>query len=217
MMSEERQLRLILGATTKGTLGGAVISVLAFLLCLTYAILGLGCQPVDDRGFISVDGRELIPFYWAPCGVAGLPSLEDDGLEDIPDLAAEWWNAQLDRPVWNQEEPAGCIFIDTNFIAEPSHPEYQDINTEAETARLVWDEDYNIIQCSILLNVDLAYDRETMFRAAIHALGHCLALDDDPGITETVELRSVMGSPMDPLGELTDHDRALLQAWWDER
>jgi len=43
-----------------------------------------------------------------------------------------------------------------------------------------------------------------------HELGHCLGLADDPGPPTTVDLRSVMASPLDPLGIVTDHDRALL-------
>ena len=43
-------------------------------------------------------------------------------------------------------------------------------------------------------------------------LGHCLGLDDDAGPPTTVDLRSVMGVPLDPLGRVTAQDNDLIQA-----
>ena len=187
-------------------------------MILTMACLSMmACGPVDEGWMTTPSGVELRP-QWAPYMVRGDVSLEVDHLEHLLPEVVAWWNDQVGLEVFTDYDPARPAETDV-WVQEGQLPEERnsDLWSSATTrggeaqVRTTTTEDFAWIRrCQVTLNVDLAYDEDTMRTVLRHELGHCLGLADDPGIDVTVDLRSVMGAPVDPLGELTDLDRDLL-------
>lgn len=172
------------------------------------ALLLVACEPADN-GWLAPGGEELRPVY-LPGPIVGDESLEPDGLEYLPEFAMDWWNTAVGEVIWDRSPDTGSgpplAVLTMNYVTDAGE---WDENTEAETTYLEWDEHRRISSCVVTLNVDLGYHPETMELAALHGVGHCLALADD----DSLDLRSIMNKPLDPLGELTDHDRQLLRGW----
>ena len=168
---------------------------------LAVALLLCACPPtyLDEGWHVTDDGVELRPGV-LPATIDDDETVEDETL--IPE-AALWWADQLGATVFLMASP-GDITVSVGLVPATTDGEPLGV------AVAEYDEDGTVLGCEITLSSDIAYDRPTLLQVARHELGHCLGLADDPGPPATVDLRSVMASPLDPLGTLTDHDRALL-------
>jgi hypothetical protein len=193
-----------------------VTRLLALALAVLF-LLGSDCeeQRLDDldEGFRNVGELEIHPEV-IPMAVEGDSSLDDEGLAPLVPAVVAWWNDQIgDDEDWFYEAMgAPDITVEVNYISLDSMPDdFLAIEHDVDLAEIHYSTyDGAVISCHCILNVDLAYDYDTMEQGLRHCLGHCLGLEDDPGIDVTVDLRSIMSNPLDPLGELTDHDRELL-------
>jgi len=133
----------------------------------------------------------------------------DDTL--LPEAVA-WWNDQLDFEAFEQVDHVAAIDVTIGYVPVTDwDPEYPD-QGEAGLADVTYDSSGVISHCLVTLSSDIAYHRPTLLKVLEHEMGHCLGLADDPGPPTTVDLRSVMGLPIDPLGEVTAKDYDLIHA-----
>jgi len=171
---------------------------------LVLFILLVSCTPVDNGWATPYRPSQL---SHAPYGVAGYQSMERERIDHLVPETIEWWNSQVGLEVFWHNKINPIVTIDVNRLGTVGKAQVTTDQLEGA-----------LLSCSIILDVDLAYSVRTMRLALRHELGHCLGLADDPGIDATVELRSVMGSPLDPLGVLTARDRRLiLDLYWATR
>lgn len=170
-----------------GTWGALVIAAL---------VLPLSCTPKHlDVGWLVRDRVELRPGK-VPKRVTGPTHL-------VPD-AVRWWNAQVGFEAFVSVTVDADVVV--NIVPLGAAIQLADVTT------VHYDKATGAVQsCLVELNADLAYHEATMRQALRHGLGHCLGLDDDPGIDRTVDLRSIMSDPLDPLGRLTLDDRERLR------
>jgi len=176
-----------------------------------------GCIEVGvvDNGFMMTDEGVVLSPGLLPMTVGIDSTIEDpSAVRESIDL----WNRKLETEVFVEVEDVADVLISENYIAAVMNTEDSIYNissyndspldlTETEHAP-----DGMVISCNVIINVDYAYDREYSRLGSSHGFGHCLAFADDPGINETVELRSIMANPIDPLGDVTIHDQQL---FWD--
>lgn len=191
------------------------------LLVLVFACGQDDCVQVGvvDEGFhVAEDGVELYPSV-LPAAIAIDTTMTDVTL--LPE-ALDQWNAWLSRdgvqrtvlvPAEEGETPR--VLVSVGFTGTPDWGTslYDAVNgvETADRTSIDYAEDGEVLGAEIVLSSDVEYDRPTMLMALLHSLGHApLGLEDDPGPPTTVDLRSAMAKPMDPLGELTDSDFALL-------
>jgi hypothetical protein len=168
------------------------------------ALLLAGCPgPTDwlDNGLMVRDGLELHQAA-LPVTVAVDMSVEDDTL--VPEIIA-WWNDQAGFEVFAGPVPVADILVTVGYVPG----DYED--NVAGLAEVEFAADGSITSCLVTLSSDIAYHRPTLLKDGEHELGHCVGLEDDPGPPTTVDLRSIMSDPLDPLGRLTDNDRELLE------
>jgi len=59
---------------------------------------------------------------------------------------------------------------------------------------------------TIVVSTDITWDADEVLYVLEHELGHALALADDPGPPQTVDLNSTMGSPLVRDGDITYAD-----------
>lgn len=168
-------------------------------------LLLVACDPayLDERWHVAAGGTELRP--------GALPATvdADDDCDGVVAEAVSWWAEQLGAPAFVLCDGDCDVVVALGLVPATT----EDIDTGGEPlglAEIDYASDGAVLACEVTLSSDIAYHRETLLQAARHELGHCLGLADDPGPPATVDLRSVMSSPLDPLGTLTDHDRALL-------
>jgi hypothetical protein len=202
-----RRLIKVLAAVAAVLIAGAAVSL---VLC--------GCDPSYlDEGRMVRDGFELRP--------AGLPwsvvydetVTEEIGADAVIDAVA-WWQEQAGRDgidrtwfVMGDEVPESDPWDGEILVTVAALPGSDDDDAmAAEVADLSWNDEGGIIFGTVTVNHAIAYDAPTARISLLHGFGHMMGLDDDPGPPETVDLRSIMASPMDPLGRLTDHDFELL-------
>jgi hypothetical protein len=185
------------------------------LLIAAVALLGSDCeeQRIEslDEGFRQIGDLEVHTEI-VPMGFYGDESFPENDLALLPAAVEEWWNLQMGQE-WLYDDPiTPTITAEVNYISLDEMPDnFMAIEHDVDLTAVEYSVyDGAMISCHIVLNVDLAYDLPTMEQGLRHALGHCFGLEDDPGIDVTVDLRSIMSNPLDPLGELTDHDRELL-------
>lgn len=175
---------------------------LSALLALSLLLLGSDCEEdrLDDldEGRMVRDGVELRRCAY-PVTVAADATLED--LSVLLEAAAAW-------DAW-----AG---FDTFEVVEGFAPDvtvavgFAGDGDEGDLTTVGFAEHGCITDVEVVLSSDIAYDRAVLLKTLEHSLGHSLGLENDPGPPECVDLRSIMSSPLDPLGVLTEHDRELL-------
>ena len=167
--------------------------------------LGADCPgPADlDEGFhVAADGTVLQP---------GIPATVEATADALPaaEAAVAWWNAELDCEALELVESNADILVTTGLV--PDHGDPGADGVPIGLAEVDYAEDGTVLGGTITIAYEIAYDEATAAQVATHELGHLpFGLADDPGPPETVDLRSIMASPLDPLGELTAADRARL-------
>ncbi len=177
---------------------------------LALSLLLCACQPtyLDEGWHVADDGTELRP--------GQLPATVDatDDCDDVVAEAVGWW-AEQGAAAFMLCDGDCDVTVALGYVPAST----DDLDTGGEPmglAAIDYAEDGTVLSCDVTLSADIAYHRDTLLQVARHEIGHCLGLADDPGPPATVDLRSVMSSPLDPLGTLTAHDRALLAPYIEE-
>jgi hypothetical protein len=190
---------------------------LVALVLLAATACGSDCVEVGvtDNGFhVADDGVTLHPGM-LPAAVGVDDTVDDPTL--LPEALA-WCNARLSQDAVLREATLGetpRVIVSIGFVPAPDWGEtFEDmLNGSSDPVGITYldyAEDGEVLGAEIVLSSDVAYDRDTLVKVLEHEIFHFLALSDDPGIDITVELRSIMSSPLDPLGDLTEHDYVLL-------
>jgi hypothetical protein len=201
-----------------------MVKVHAFVLSSVLALLSVGCENAEalDQGLMVREGHYGIVRLHPGClpvGVAADGSVQDElGIDFLPG-AVEWWNEQVGREVFFTATPTPLVTVTIGHIeGDLETPEdlWEGASTGDQTTVRYSLVDGEILGSEVVLSEDLAYDRETMRVAARHGLGHGgLGLADDAGPPKTVDLRSIMASPMDVLGEVTEKDLQIITTFLD--
>jgi len=166
---------------------------------LIAAVLVLSaCDPADhlEEDLVVRDGLELHATHFPL-----LATVDDTADPGWLTSTTAWWVGQSRLPVLAEDAEFEDILVSEGYMSNPNALDH---------THLEYDSEGGILRCEIVISADIAYDRETSLQVLRHALGHCFGLADDPGPPQTVDLRSIMSSPLDMLGVLTDHDRELL-------
>ena len=173
--------------------------------------LGADCPSTADLNelwLITPAGQDAQP-------QVPLPALWADETVPAGWLEGEvaWWNDRLGCEALCIDE-YGEVLVDVGYVSPYADGDLLDLDDDGETAErahVEFDADGFVVSGTITISSDIAYNESTARLALRHAIGHVpLALADDPGPPMTVDLRSTMGSPNDPLGDLLEADRAAL-------
>ena len=172
--------------------------MMRWALLLSLCCLGADCEQdrldgLDNGRMTLDDGTEMHP-YLTPWYVTWDDSIDDDFAMD----AIEWWNEQAGVEVFEVEAWSfSAISIEANLLPEDVAGVFRD-NTY---------DDGRISSGDIVISADIMYDYDYSQAALRHEMGHALGLADDP---HSIDLNSIMSSPLIVGGELTDHDRSLV-------
>lgn len=178
-------------------------------------LIGLSCSAdqrridkMDNGAAISVYGDMLepllLPYFYVTDGTTAI----DDGMN----RGAAFWNESVSStqnertvavPSYGTDGPTdGYIFVRAGYVGHFS-PDLEFL----ETARLVYDERGRIETAFVTISPTVLHNPILTRAVCVHAIGHALGLADDPGPPESVDLQSIMASPVDVLGRVTDKDR----------
>lgn len=191
--------------------------VLSLVVAVSVVLLGSDCEDQRltnlDNGLDTHNGYETEPYVLPWSVVVDSEVLDPDFGFDRSQIteAVNWWNDNIDRDgtdrTWFTEEPVtgqdGVLHVTVGFTG----------GTEEEPVGGLLEAAYSegfILYGTIIVSSDLSYDEDTVLAILKHEMGHAMGLADDPGPPETVDLNSIMGSPLVLDGELTDHDFELL-------
>lgn len=183
-------------------------------VALLFVLMGADCESQRleglDEGFhVTETGLELqpgaLPFAVAWADDAGPRVLEESAL---------WWDEQLSSEVFFYDGNAPQVTAEFGYVPAPPDDAWTgDFDLEGfplGIAYLDFDEFGAVTFCEIVVSSDIEYDGPTVAAVMRHEIGHCLGLADDPA---SVDLNSVMASPVRPAGELTPWDADRLQPY----
>ena len=172
---------------------------------LLVLFLLVACDPTYlDNGRISRDGLEL--YSAPPLGVSASPEMRPFVLQAI-----DWWADQVGTEVFFSPTPTPDVNVTVGFV--PAGDEFDIEEMTGENLGIAY-LDYSrfdglVTWCEIVISSDIAYHESTVLEVTKHELGHCLALDDDP---RSLDLNSIMSSPLVWRGEVTPRDKAIVLA-----
>jgi len=174
---------------------------------LALSLLLVACDPTYlDEGFhVTDDGVTLHPGA-LPATVTATAEAEPFARE-----AVRWWCEAVGADALVYVDGAADVSVDLGLVPAST----DDLDSGGEPlgiARVDYAADGAVLGADVTISSDIAYDEDTAEQVARHEIGgHAVfGLADDPGPPVTVDLRSIMSSPLDPLGTLTAHDLALL-------
>ena len=188
------------------------------LMILIGMIGMIGCDEYSqyieslDEGLIIRNGVEL--------HVTKLPitiSCDEDFDCQAVRNSIQWWQDEFDRhwPVWHDEREmyaitpfdAPQIFEIVDGTAMVRVEEYPLPMTKGGVSSIEYTEDGRILSTLIMMNEGV-WDRWMLN----HEIGHSFGLEDDP---KSLDLNSIMASPVIPYSNLTEHDayEALKYVW----
>ncbi len=162
---------------------------------------------LTDRGETGYPGT-LPAYVWS-----------DDSID--PNLvieATDWWNEQMgvDVLLYIDSPEDADVVVSSGLVPLDS----LDLNSEGDPvgiAHVLWAPDGQCMGGTITVSSDITYNHAFALKVTEHELGHTpLALADDPGPPVTVDLCSVMASPVDERGEVTPGDFDLLYPYLPE-
>jgi hypothetical protein len=167
-----------------------------------------------DNGQMTTD--QGVPLYPAslPWEVVGEEMENPEALSDAIEAANGWFSPVevfaggvdserfmaldlLPEPVSCEEddpgyERCGVILVSQGYVGTPDWDEGLDFNDDGGIADMRWNEDGEILYGDIILNIDYAYDYQTMRDTSLHELGHFLGFAHDG---DSLDLGSCMSSP----------------------
>lgn len=191
--------------------------VLSLLLC--------SCQCSSDEPFVQVgikdeafqitDEGMLLKIGALPFSMAPDWSVDDIAL--VPDIVGRWrgWLADVGYDAGLQVADDEMVQVTlsighvSNSGCEVAWPGERCQPTTLATSHIRYTSDGTILGGEIVLSSDYDYGtgRDLLVVAGCHEVGHVVyALADDPGPPRTVDLRSIMAKPYDPLGRPTEAD-----------
>jgi hypothetical protein len=171
------------------------------LILLTFLLLA-SCDPTYlDEGLLIRDGVDL--YAVPPLGISASPEMVPHVLR-----ATSWWNRQIGDTVFFSPTPTPDVTVSSGYV--PSE-DYDPVTASGDLDGIAYLEysrwDGLIVSCEVVISSDILYAREA-HEATKHELGHCLGLADDP---QSLDLNSIMSSPMPWSGEVTEHDREIIR------
>lgn len=200
-----------------------LIAVLSLFLC------SCQCPSESDEPFVQV-GIEDEAFQLAdegmPLKIGALPfsmapdwTVQDQAL--VPDIVNRWrtWliDAGYDPGLQVADDGSAQVTLSIGFVpnsgCDTAWPGERCLPTTLATSNIQYTRDGTILGGEIVLSSDYDYStgRDLLVVAGCHEVGHIVyALADDPGPPRTVELRSIMAKPYDPLGRPTKADIARI-------
>lgn len=173
------------------------------VLLLAVFCLGADCEQaridgLDAGRMVLSDGTEMSP--------STLPwrVVADDSIDRAMVVeAVAWWGEESGMHVFVMDDSAqpwdfGVIEVSSGYsTTEDLLGVFNDVT----------DDDGLIQSGNIIISSDILYDDDYTFHVILHEMGHALGLADDP---HSIDLDSIMSSPVIVGSSLTSHDRALL-------
>jgi hypothetical protein len=186
-----------------------IMVVLSLFLCSCSCPPGSVVQVgVVDEGFMVEGTKNLRPGA-LPFSITTDWTVHDSSLlSDIVERWQGWLGTEQGVVV---ADDMAQVVLSIGYVPTASEDE-----TILGISRVRFAEDGTILGGEIVLSSDYDYStgRETLVQAGCHEVGHAVfALADDPGPPTTVDLRSIMSDPLDPLGRLTAADLARLEPY----
>ena len=170
-------------------------------------LMGSDCEKeridgLDDGFRVDPDtGVEL------STGAVPMPEWWDD--ENLPyvEFATAFWNETMGRDgvirdVFFVDDISPNVLVSFGYVPQSDY-EYENGIEPSGIAYVEFTETGSITGCEIVISSDIAYHAETVQWTLIGEMGHCLGLEDDPN---SIDLNSIMSSPLLLNGELTDED-----------
>lgn len=194
-------------------------------LMVVLSLLVCSCQCPSGEPFVQVgvpDEAFQIADEGFPLKIGALPfsmapdwTVEDVAL--VPDMVNRWrgWlmDAGLNPGLEVAYDDIAQVTLSIGFVpsggCDVAWPGEECRPDTLATSHIRYDDDGTIIGGEIVISSDYDYStgRDLLVVAGCHEIGHVVyALADDPGPPRTVDLRSIMAKPYDPLGRPTRAD-----------
>lgn len=191
-------------------------------LAVSVVLFGSDCENTRleglDNGRLEMSGYNVEPHHY-PMRVIALTSVDDEAFGFDRDLiiqAVEWWNEQasrdgIQRNVFVVDDEAipgttGVIEVGVGYTGDSYEDGIPGIY------EFYYDEEF-IMYGVVTVSSDITYNDRTVIDVLRHELGHALGLDDDP---DSIDLDSVMGSPLVYDGGLTEGDFGLVEESYEQ-
>jgi hypothetical protein len=171
--------------------------LIAALLCLASDCEDARLRALDNGRMTLDDGTPMGP-YIVPWYLTVEDSIDDQMVID----AMAWWNEQVGFVVYEMDEWSFSeVTVSSGYTGdEDADGVFRDLTHD----------DGMIDRGDIIVSSDILYDDDYAQAVLRHEMGHALGLADDP---HSVDLNSVMSSPVIIGAELTVSDREILEAW----
>jgi len=200
-----------------------------FVLFVPILLMGAECEAerLDslDEGYMQVNGGDGTANY--PWFVTSDHTLADEEFGFDPILITEaisnwhfWVSDCVDpnvNPIWVEgsceDGTLGCITVSVGYTGDSYEEGVPGVFLwEASQTGPRWD-GHTLLSGTILISSDYTYHDETVLATIEHEIGHTIPLADDPGPPVTVDLNSIMGSPLNLRGTLTPGDTERVCAY----
>lgn len=191
--------------------------LLIFLL-LVPGLMGSDCEETRleglDNGLMQTEAGELHPLV-LPWTVTGSDNIEhQESFHSAISKANEWFGeevftGEIDQDRFEELElmddgtRIGTIIVYEGMVGSPIWDDGMDFVDAGGIADLAWDEDGGIVFVDIVINVDYAYNADTVEDVLLHEFGHALGLGHDE---DSIDLNSCMSSPPPYDCEYTQRD-----------
>ncbi len=170
---------------------------------------------IQDEGFQVADEVLQMQIGALPFSVAPDWTVQDAAL--VPDIVNRWrgWltDAGLNPGLEVAYDDIAQVTLSTGYVpnsgCDVAWPGERCQPTTLATSHIRYASDGTILGGEIVISSDYDYStgRDLLVVAGCHEIGHVVyALADDPGPPRTVDLRSIMADPYDPLGRPTKAD-----------